>query len=282
MSDLLNLKITEARTLLAQATTEEGQREAVSLEIEQLNAKLAELNVKRAELTTSAREKRVIAESQLAAAQTLTGGAEVVNLADKKAEKKAAHASKKDKAVASAAAAAAPAKETKSKGVKAKGKADGKPAAAPEKAAAKPAKPAKVAKTAAVKTGEKTEKVRVASDDKMPPLHERLRIVIGNDECSIPECIDRLRARDESWVPESKELKAYISLALSTHVKDLFQRVKRGVYRVRAGASTDKPKPIKKAVHAAKTNGAHNPASNGASTDETGNIEENPFSPVAA
>lgn len=277
MSDLLNLKITEARTLLAQATTEEGQREAVSLEIEQLNAKLAELNAKRAELSTSAREKRVIAESQLAAAQTLTGGAEVVNLA----EKKAAQASKKDKAAAAAASAAAPAKETKSK-VKAKGKADGKPAAAPEKAAAKTAKTGKVAKTAAVKTSEKPEKVRVASDDKMPPLHERLRIVIGNDECSIPECIDRLRARDESWVPESKELKAYISLALSTHVKDLFQRVKRGVYRVRAGASTEKPKPIKKAVHAAKTNGAHNPASNGASTDETGNIEENPFSPVAA
>lgn len=279
MSELLTQKINEARTLLAEASKEEAAKEELSLKIEQLNAQMADLTAKRLELATSAREKRVIAESQLSAAQTLTGGAEVVNLAEKKA-------AKKEKAAASAAAA--PAKETKGKAGKAKaGKAEPAEKAAPAKAA-----PVKKTKTAAVKPA---EKARVAADDKMPPLHERLRIVAGTDDVTIPEAIERLRARDESWVPESKELKAYISLAFSTHTKDVFQRVKRGVYRVRTGASTEKApstesakadktkpekakaKPVKKAVTAAKTNGAHNPASNGAA-DEPGNVMENPFS----
>jgi hypothetical protein len=260
MSDLLKSKIAEAQNLLSQASKEEKEREALNREIEQLGQKAAQLNQKSVGLLTSSREKRVIAESQLAAAQTLTGGAPVVDITSAK---------KAVKAAAAAPAAAAPTKE-------AKGKAKGKPAKAPEKTAA-PAKTVTAPKK--TKTAAKAAaKPRVAGDDKKPPLHERLRIVMGADQVTIPQAIERLKARDASWLPESTDLNAYISLALSTHCKETFERVSRGVYKVREGAG---PKTVKKAVTARKTNGAQNP-SNG-SIDELGNnIMENPFSTAAA
>lgn len=145
-----------------------------------------------------------------------------------------------------------------------------------------PAKPPVRAKPAPKPTlKKKPEQVAVASpppsaalDEKMPALHRRLQIVMGDDECSIPECIERLTAR--GWLPDSKEIKAYISLALSTHVKDLFERMRRGVYRVRPVQSAGP-----KASSSAKANGPAKP--NGASRTNPmhEDISVNPFLPAA-
>lgn len=156
---------------------------------------------------------------------------------------------------------------------------DPKPAAKPA-AKTKQEKPAK----AKAKTEAKPQASAAATKKdvpKIPSLTERLRIVIGNDACGIPECIERLKARDPSWVPESKELKAYLSLALSTNCKHIFQRVKRGVYRVQDGAKGPaKAKPPAAKGKAAKK-ASKGKAANGASTrvhaEDLARVMENPF-----
>lgn len=262
MSDLLKSKSAEALVLLTQATKEEKELEA-------LNSQLAQLSQKVADLTQSSREKRVYAESIQAATKALGGHAEVVEITSAKKSGKAKAAA----VVAPVAAAAAPVAAKEAKGKKSKGGKTAKPA---EKTAA-PAKPAAAPK----KTKTAAQATRVAGDDKRPPLHERLRIVLAEDQVTIPQAIERLRARDASWVPDSTDLNAYISLALSTH-KETFERVSRGVYQVRKSAVAAAVKPLKKAVTAQKTNGTHNP-SNGAGIEDLGdNVKDNPFAATAA
>lgn len=283
MSDLLDNTIAVALSLLESADKEDKDREALALELEQLNSKVAQISAKVTEMRTSVHEKRTIAQSQLTAAKTLKSPpseavaaaapaeAPVVDLAKKRG---AAAKGGAGKSKATTTAAAAPVKAAATKETK-KGKAKGeKPAAAP----AAPAKGVKKAKTKTAATAAPAADKPL--DDKMPPLHERLRIVMGKDPVTIPDAIERLRARDPKWVPESTDLKAYISLALSTHVKDLFERVSRGVYRVREGAAAAPLKTVKKAAAAApKANGAH---ANGASTEEVTDVMDNPFSTAAA
>jgi hypothetical protein len=62
-------------------------------------------------------------------------------------------------------------------------------------------------------------------------LTERLKIVMGTDDVDIAEAIKRLKAKGRHWVPNSGDLRAYVSLALSTHKGD-FIRLSRGVYCV--------------------------------------------------
>jgi hypothetical protein len=81
-------------------------------------------------------------------------------------------------------------------------------------------------------------------EGKLPTLTVRLRTVMGGDDVGIAEAIKRLKARDKKWVPNSKDLQAYISLALSTH-KDDFVRVTRGIYRVVENGAVAKAKPVK-------------------------------------
>jgi len=254
MSDLLKTKTAEAQSQLAQALEQEkGALLGRLVELETLQNQLAQLNAGVANLTQSSPEKP-------------SAEAQVVEITSAKKGKKATKAPKAAAAPVVAAAAPVAAAAAPAKGAKGK---KGKSAKAAEKTAA-PAKPAASPK----KTKTAAQVTRVAGEDKKPPLRERLRIVLGEDQVTIPLAIERLRAKDASWLPESTDLNAYISLALSTH-KETFERVSRGVYQVVKGAVAAAPKTVKKAVTAAKTNGTHNP-SNGIEDLGT-NIKDNPF-----
>lgn len=248
MSTLVQAKITEARQLLEQAHTEETEGSLLAQQIQQLTSRSAGL-------LTSAREKRVIATSQLQAAESLGGDpAADVPATQLTPAKKRGGRPKGSVAVAAAApAVVAVTAKAKTKGVK-----------------------------AAKAAGEKVARVP-AEKGQLPPLHERLKIVIGQDSVTIAEAIERLKAHDKSWIPDSEDLKAYISLSLSTHTKDLFDRVQRGVYRVKKGGSASPKGGVKKAAVAAK-NGAQPAVTNGSngSEDFGSNILDNPFSGAEA
>lgn len=257
MSDLIKSKITEARQLLEQAAQEETQGASLTQQIQDLQRQSVVL-------LTSAREKRVIATSQLQAAESLNGGSEEVAAAPAAPVKPVGKGGRKK----AAAPASAPVVTTPAAAA----------AAAPVAAAGK-GKKAKATKKAAATTA-KAAAPRVASGGALPPLHERLKIVIGADQVTIAEAIDRLKAHDKKWLPQSDDLKAYISLVLSTHTKDLFERVSRGIYKVRKGAAGP---GVKKAVTAKATNGAQNPANGAVGIEDLGsNVLDNPFSGGAA
>jgi hypothetical protein len=104
----------------------------------------------------------------------------------------------------------------------------------------------------------KASQPKPSEEEKMPPLHERLEIVMGQDDVGIDEAIKRLKKRGKNWAPKSTDLKAYISLALSTHTGEggLFDRVSRGIYRVkRSYHKTTASALVKKANGAQKLNG---------------------------
>jgi|SRR5688572_19698235 len=93
-----------------------------------------------------------------------------------------------------------------------------------------------VAPTAARPQARKrTKPPKPKADRGLPFLHERLQIVMGTEAVSIPDLVQRLREKGPGWLPESKDLSAYLSLTLSQR-KSLFERVDRGVYRVKKGA----------------------------------------------
>lgn len=205
------------------------------------------------------------------------------------------------KAKTTTKAAPAKAKAVKAKAVKAKAapvKASAaKTKATPAKAKATPAK-AKAAKAKAAAS--------VGAEGKLPTLKDRLKIVFGNDDVGIEEAINRLTARGKKWVPDAKDLRAYISVALSTH-KDDFVRVSRGVYRaiykgkakktVEVAAEKAEPAPAEKieapVTATIKVERAEKPEKvaekkavkrhvNGSGSDEhsdLGNVLDNPFAP---
>ena len=277
MSNLVDQKMSEANSLVQEAEREEAEGAEVTSQIEALTERGVIL-------MESARAKRAFGEAQRKTAESL--GGTIVATSPKKGRltvvappvasevPKAAKAGK----VAKAEKAAKTAKVAKAATEQAA------PVAVPKKQ-----KTAKATKATTVKLAEQ----RVAGDDKMPPLHERLKIVMGNDDVTIPQAIERLSARDASWVPESTDLKAYISLALSTHVKDLFDRVSRGVYCVKkdptatvkkdAPVKKDAVASVKKAGQAQKANGGPSPASNGTGIEDLGtNVMASPFTGAAA
>lgn len=169
-----------------------------------------------------------------------------------KGKAKAAAAPKKaPKAKATKAkAAAAPKKKAEAPKVAAKAK-----AAAPKKKAVAKAKAAPTAKKSAANA--KISKTRKAvADGKIPPLKERLRLVMGSKEMEVKDIITELEKKN--WLPDSKDPSTYMSFMLSSS-KDDFERVSRGKYKVLA-KKTDTtaaaaPKAEKKKVTPRKTNG---------------------------
>lgn len=205
------------------------------------------------------------------------------------------------KAKTTTKAAPAKAKAAKAKAVKAK--------AAPAKASAAKAKatPAKAKATPAkAKAAKAKAPASAGAEGKLPTLKDRLKIVFGSDDVGIEEAINRLTARGKKWVPDAKDLRAYISVALSTH-KDDFVRVSRGVYRaiykgkakktVEAAAEKAEPAPAEKieapVTATIKVERAEKPEKvaekkavkrhvNGSGSDEhsdLGNVLDNPFAP---
>jgi hypothetical protein len=68
----------------------------------------------------------------------------------------------------------------------------------------------------------------------MPPLKERLRIVIGQDTVTIDEAIRRLTPR--RWLPECSDVRAEVShAAVDGHKRP----VRLGVVRRLSGATTE-------------------------------------------
>jgi hypothetical protein len=151
-----------------------------------------------------------------------------------------------------------------------------------EKAEVAPAKTTKASKAAA----------KAPKAGQVPTLTERLKIVIGDDDVGITEAIKRLKARGKKWIPNSGDLRSYVSLALSTH-KDDFARVDRGVYRVKKGrkpaevAEKAEPAPVadakpEKAEKSEKPEKKSKRHVNGTASEdftELGNVVDNPFSP---
>lgn len=217
MSTLISLKITEAKELLVQSQQEETEGAVLA-------QKAAEIQRESERYLKSAREKRVIGHSQLEASQMLAqelveASGEALPAAPAKKRGRPAKATKVG-AVTGAAAATLPAAK--------KGK-----AAAKEAAEATPkVKRAKKESAAAPKA---------VRGDKLPPLHDRIRTILGSKAMTIKEIIEGLQAHDKSWVPPSKNLHGYISMVCGTHEKDYFDRVKRGVYKVKKNSGTTLP-----------------------------------------
>lgn len=119
-------------------------------------------------------------------------------------------------------------------------------------------------------------------DPNAPPLRLRLKEILlarNNQPLGIGEAIAALTARN--WLPHSKDLPAYISLAFSQNTGrgpgKLFERLKRGRYRV----CKDALRAARKPVQTVKTNGAKNGASSDL-FDALGSLLQNPFAGAAA
>jgi hypothetical protein len=71
----------------------------------------------------------------------------------------------------------------------------------------------------------------VARGDR-PPLKEAMAIVSGNDKVTSLTVVNRLK--DKGWLPNAANPRSYISYMFSSN-KDVFENVRRGVYRVVEG-----------------------------------------------
>ncbi len=120
---------------------------------------------------------------------------------------------------------------------------DSKPAKKAKKTATKKVKPQKSEKTATPKRKATAAAIESAAQGRRavaaglrPPLKEALAILLGTKSMNIEDAIKGLHAK--GWMPASKNEHSYISYALSSN-KDMFERVSRGEYKVRAGTSID-------------------------------------------
>ena len=86
--------------------------------------------------------------------------------------------------------------------------------------------------TPPVQTKAKAKATPLASHDRRQEAHwRRIATAMGAEEFNITRVIEGLTAR--GWMFKAKDLRAYISLVLSTNIKTKrFKRVKRGVYKV--------------------------------------------------
>lgn len=292
MSKLIYNKLTEAQQLLSEAREEE-------LEGVALAAKIGELQRESERLLKSARQKQVIGTSQFEASKAIAKE-QAIALGEILDEPSGAPVKKKGgrprrnattpvaaTTVTTAVAAAEPVKAKR-----------GRPAK--EAKEAKPAKDSKPATKEGKERKPRAPKVPREGDDRLPPLHERIKVVLGSKEMTIPEVIEGLKAH-KGWLPKSRDLGAYISLVLSTHMADHFDRVKRGLYKAKKGPAANGPTPPtsptppkpanppngpgvaktrgKRAERAEKeTNGATNGASNHGIEELGNNVAESPFS----
>jgi hypothetical protein len=118
-------------------------------------------------------------------------------------------------------------------------------------------KAAPVKKAAAKEAVAKAPKApKAAVEGKLPPLRERIRLVLGDGALEVKAIILGLEKRN--WLPQSNDPPAYISVMLASS-KDHFVRVQRGVYKaIQTGEATvqlqaDKPAKVK--VSPRNTNG---------------------------
>jgi hypothetical protein len=166
-----------------------------------------------------------------------------------------------------------------------------------KKPAKKPAKPAakkKVAKKTAKKTAKKAKgsaaaaagRRAVARGDR-PTLKEAMAKVMGSKVMSAGEIADGLEAK--GWLPNSKDPRTYCLYTLSDN-KDVFERVERGRYKVKAGITFEKGRVKKNGKPPAKAKANKKPAAKKRSEADTkaglsdlgipadgGNVDANPF-----
>jgi hypothetical protein len=133
------------------------------------------------------------------------------------------------------------------------------------KAKAKPEPKAK----AKAKGGRKTK------NRSTPPLKKAIIEVLGDQTMKASEVITALEGK--GWCPESDNIAQYINFMLSSNTPETFERVARGVYKVRQSGETTSEQP-KKAK--AKDNGNGRLAKKikkdwGVGTND--NIEGNPY-----
>ena len=139
-------------------------------------------------------------------------------------------------------------------------------ASKPVKAAKAAPKAAKAAKKVQTELGKTISESRKAvADGSLPPLKDRLKIVMGAGEVSIKTIVDALSAKN--WAPKSKSLGTYISFMLGSH-PETFERVRRGVYKVIS--SNGSAKAPKAKLQPTKVNGKKASAKKGeaASTEK--------------
>lgn len=93
-----------------------------------------------------------------------------------------------------------------------------------------------------------SESRKAVADGRLPPLKLRLlEVMKGSKGMKIPDIVKALD--EKNWTPNSKKVGTYMSLMLGSH-EDLFERVTRGVYKIRDEAVEGKTK-----VNASKVNG---------------------------
>lgn len=181
-------------------------------------------------------------------------------------------------------------KAVAAKAPKAKATATAKKASTP-KATAKKAS----ASTAAANTSNAAEGRRAVARGDRPTMKEAMAIVIGTAKCTSEDVVKGLEKK--GWLPNAENPQQYVSYMLSSN-KDTFERVERGIYKVREGVTfTKKAKKAEAAAPAAKKTApaaaaapaakATAPAGNGKkSTDDElgdlgiktgGNVASNPF-----
>jgi len=173
-------------------------------------------------------------------ARVLTVGAEAILEATgsaKPTKKKAAKKASNKTEAAPKQAAKAKAKPAKTKSAKAKAAAE-----APAKAGAK----GKAKKPLSGVNLNISKSRKAVAEGKVPKLQDRIIQVMGDKECSIKEVVALLEEKD--WITGSKNPAQYVNYMLSID-KDVFEKVSRGIYKVKAP---------KAKVTANKTNGVSN------------------------
>lgn len=254
--------------LAGKVSAKEQERAEVSAQIEELTQRLEEINVEGSQAFQALQ-----AHEQTMRTLGILDGRKVTKKVTAKAAPK--KAKKKTAKKATPKKQASPGKKTAKK---AKGK----------KTATKKAKAKKVSKKAAPKAKGKTntsnaaEGRRAVARGDRPPMKEAMVTVMGGpggkpfDAASIVEGLEK-----RGWMPQSKDPQQYISYMLSSN-KDTFERVGRGQYTVRAGATKAAPKKtrLKKPAEAktakAPTNGEVDKELGDLGITE-GNVAANPF-----
>lgn len=261
--------------LAGKVSAKEQERAEVSAQIEDLTQRLEEINVEGSQAFQALQ-----AHEQTMRTLGILDGRKVT----KKVVAKAAPKKTKKKTAKKAVSKKATAKKAKSKKTATK-KAATKKAASKAKTATKKASPkkAKGGKAKTTNTSNAAEGRRAVARGDRPPMKEAMVTVMGGpggkpfDAASIVEGLEK-----RGWMPQSKDPQQYISYMLSSN-KDTFERIGRGQYTVRAGATKAAPKKtrLKKATEAKTTKAV---PTNGEVDKELGdlgitegNVAANPF-----
>ena len=170
-------------------------------------------------------------------------GTSTKKAAPKKSTKKAASPKKATKKAAKKAAAPKAKAAPKKTSAKSKAKKTAKKAAKKSTKTKKAPKKAK-SKSKAAAIAAATKGRRAVAEGLRPPLKEAIATVMGKKTMDAGQVIDGLKKR--GWMPDAEDERGYISYALSSN-KTVFERVKRGFYKVREGVTFAKRQAAPKA-----------------------------------